>query len=317
LRHAVLAVVAAACVVLGASAAFGQAAYIEVPGSPDAVLDPGNTGALGSTFTQNCDSLQAPSGGVAWLFVLPAPAAGAPDAIFQSVTVDFEHAGPHTASSSGTSVVVTTPSDDTLLSGVADGATTTGDGFPGEFRLAATCYNPPPPPTTAPPTTPATTVPTTSPSATSPPGTTATGGGSGGGGGGGSVLPPPKTATDVIRRAAVPPVGLPALGLGFGRSVGLAAAAAPDPTTAPPDANATSTTGNATAPTSTPIDRESLTRTKKIDGTAAAVQMSDDEPSPWPSVALGVIGAGVIVFLIMALTRRTDLRGRPRRARAH
>jgi hypothetical protein len=46
---------------------------------------------------------------------------------------------------------------------------------------------------------------------------------------------------------------------------------------------------------------------------AAAPSISSDSPSPWGSLLLGAVGARVVVFLIMAVTRRTDQRARVRR----
>jgi hypothetical protein len=118
--------------------------------------------------------------------------------------------------------------------------------------------------------------------------------------------PPPRTATDVLKLAARAPVArLPLFGLGFGRSLRVPPTTAP---AVPPDALAAA----AAAPTTTsptPVDREDFNRTKRLDG-EATVHILGAETSPWPALALGILGAGVIVFTIVAVTRRRTPRGR-------
>jgi hypothetical protein len=89
-------------------------------------------------------------------------------------------------------------------------------------------------------------------------------------------------------------------------------------TTAPGVASTPNTDANAAAAkspgTSTPLDRGKLAgNTKKINGTAASVEISSAGPAPWGSLLLGAVGASMVVFLIMAVTRRTDIRARLRR----
>jgi hypothetical protein len=112
----------------------------------------------------------------------------------------------------------------------------------------------------------------------------------------------------VLRIAAIAPVArLPLFGLGFGRSLRV------PPTTAPAAPLAAVVAAPAAAaPTTTsttPVDREDFTRTKKLDG-EATVHILGAETSPWPILALGILAAGVIVFTIVAASRRRGAHGR-------
>ena len=199
-----------------------------------------------------------------------------------------------------------TPTDDVLLNGAADGSQSVAGPFPAFFRLVATCYTPPPPPPPPPTTTTTTTTVAPAPPPTSPPGNP-----------GPAPTPSapnaPPTKSQVLFKAAA--VKLPFTGSLFG----LKPAVATTTTTAPGAAATPNTDANAAAAakspgTSTPLDRGKLAGdTKKINGAAASVEISSDGPSPWGSLLLGAVGAGVVVFLIMAVTRRTDNRARLRR----
>jgi hypothetical protein len=135
--------------------------WTEVPGSPDAVLNPAHRGAQGSTFTQECtgNPFAPPAGGVLWHFILRQndAASSKPDNIFVSLTVTFRSAGVVTLTTFGPPHAahgwITTPTDDVLLDGYADGAERVGDGFPAQFNLSHTCASPevvpPPAPTTS------------------------------------------------------------------------------------------------------------------------------------------------------------------------
>jgi hypothetical protein len=107
--------------------------YVLVPGSPDLPLNPSHVGAVGSEFSQDCNDANPDPPGpgeVGWHFVLPQSVAeelsvgGNPGNIFASLTVTFETAGTVTLTVFGPPTAahayVTTPTDDTLLSGSAD-----------------------------------------------------------------------------------------------------------------------------------------------------------------------------------------------------
>jgi hypothetical protein len=247
-----------------------------------------------------------PAGAVGWEVVLPQADTQNPENVFDSVTLEFATAGPVTITPGPSAYATTvTPTDDVLLNGAADGSESAGDGFPGFFTLVATCYTPPPPPPPPPTTTTTTTtvapVPPTSPPANPGPGSTP------------SAPTAPPTKSQLLWSAAA--IKLPFTGSLFA----LKPAVATTTTTAPGTAETPSTDANAAAGskspgTSTPLDRGKLAgNTKKINGAAASVEISSDGPSPWGSLLLGAVGAGVVVFLIMAVTRRTDHRARLRR----
>jgi hypothetical protein len=123
-----LAVVVVAC---GSPIAPAQPApppgYIDVEGSPDLFINPGNVPAQGSTYTQNCvvpDGVTPPGPGeVLWHFILPQSVTdllgGLPQNIFASLTVEFASAGVVTLTTFGPPNLahawITTPTDDTLL----------------------------------------------------------------------------------------------------------------------------------------------------------------------------------------------------------
>jgi hypothetical protein len=141
------------CAVAGviASSVSQAATYTDVPGSPDASLNQAAVNAQGSQYTQNCSGLPipVPQGGVVWHFVLPQNAGGGgggggPKYIFTSLTLFFQNAGTVTVTSFGPPdamhAYVSTPTDDVLLGGVADGATTEDPStFPETFNLSHTC----------------------------------------------------------------------------------------------------------------------------------------------------------------------------------
>lgn|GEM_PF-4995039 len=139
--------------------------YVEIPGSPDAVLNPAHRGSLGSAFQQGQCPIPVPQGGVVWHFVLPQNDRASefspdPANIFTSLTVEFRAAGEVTLTTFGPPsamhAYIATTTDDVLIDGEADGATRTPPAFPPQFNLSHTCAspNPIPPPsstTTAPP----------------------------------------------------------------------------------------------------------------------------------------------------------------------
>ncbi len=298
---------AAALVLLAAPVHAGaQVVYVPVDGSPDAVLDPSSYDVRGSTFTQDCSAFSSvPAGAVGWQVVLPQADTQNPENVFDSVTLEFATAGPVTITPGPSAYAVTvTPTDDVLLNGAADGSESAGDGFPQFFTLAATCYTPPPPP--PPPTTTTTTTTVAPPPPTAPPSNPTTPSNP-------SSPSAPPTKSQVLWSAAA--IKLPFTGSLFA----LKPAVATTTTTTPdPGATPNTDTGAAAAAkspsTSTPIDRGKLAgNTKKINGAAASVEISSSGSSPWGSLLLGAVGAGVVVFLIMAMTRRTDHRARVRR----
>jgi hypothetical protein len=106
----------------------------------------------------------------------------------------------------------------------------------------------------------------------------------------------------VLRLGARAPVArLPLFGLGFGSPLGATTTAPPAPAVVAP--------GGVPEPTTTTpqLDREDLNRTKRLDG-EATVHILGAETSPWPAVALALLAAGVIVFTIVAVSRRRPAR---------
>jgi hypothetical protein len=319
LRRVTVAVGAAAMLLVAAPVHAGaQVAYVPVDGSPDAVLDPGSVGARGSEVAQDCSVIPfaVPEGAVAWQVVLPQADTLNPENVFDSVTLEFATAGSVNITSFGPPsaayAIAVTPTDDVLLNGSADGSESAGDGFPAFFVLAHTCYTPPPPPPPPPDDTTTTTTTTVPP----PPPTSPPANPSPPSGPTGPSAPP--TQSQVLWSAAA--VRLPFAGSLFALKPAVATTTTTTP--APPATPgvdpiavvASSGAASATPGTSTPLDRGKLAGTsKKINGAAASVEISSAGPLPWGSLLLGAVGASVVVFLIMAVSRRTDHRARLRR----
>jgi hypothetical protein len=160
--------------------------YVSLPGTVS--LNPGQVGAVGSQFTQNCVGVpqQPPAGGVVWAFVLPqaVPFDPAPTNVFDTLTVSFASGltvnlgaaltdfGPP----SNAHAYVITPTDDTLLSGSAtigrDVNAAAGRANDAQFELSHTCASQTQPTTTT--TTTALTTTTTAPTTTTTASTTTT-----------------------------------------------------------------------------------------------------------------------------------------------
>jgi hypothetical protein len=106
--------------------------YVNVPTSPDVLLNPAHQGAVGSEFTQQCDDANPDPPGpgeVGWHFILPQSVeefrGGAqPGNIFAEIVIRFAEAGDVTlrffGPPSAAHAYFTTPTDDTLLTGLAD-----------------------------------------------------------------------------------------------------------------------------------------------------------------------------------------------------
>ena len=313
--RAAAALAAAAIALLAAPVHAGaQVAYVPVDGSPDSVLDPGSYGARASdSSTEDCPAFPSPvpEGTAAWKFVLPQADTLNPENVFDSVTLEFAAAGPVTITLVGPPsayAIATTPTDDVLLDGSAEGSQSAGDGFPLFFELTATCFTEPPPPPPPPDTTTTTTTVAPVPPPTSPPGNP-------GPASTPSAPTAPPTKSQLLWSAAA--VKLPFTGSLFA----LKPAVATTTTTAPgvdatPNTDANAAAASKSPGTSTPLDRGKLAgNTKLINGEAASVEISSSGPAPWGSLLLGAAGAGVVVFLIMAVTRRTDHRAGLRRPR--
>ncbi len=307
-RGAAVALGAAVLVLLAAPVHAGaQVVYVPVDGTPDAVLDPGSLDVRGSTSTvEDCSVFgSVPEGAVAWQVVLPEADPQNPESVFDSVTLEFATAGPVTIMPGpSASAVTVTPTDDTLLNGAADGSQSTVGPFPAFFTLAATCFMPPPPPP-PPPTTTTTTTVAPVPPPTAPPGNP-------GPGSTPSAPTAPPTKSQVLWSAAA--IKLPFTGSLFALKPAVTTTTTTVAgVTATPNTQANAAAASKSPGTSTPLDRGELAGdTKKINGAAASVEISSDGRSPWGSLLLGAVGAGVVVFLIMALTRRTDHRARLR-----
>jgi hypothetical protein len=138
-----------------AAAAAPPAGYEEVPGSPDALLDPADIGVAASVYPAQCPPEPFPvgAGQVAWRFVLPLSdaerttggPAGRGGNIFDLLTVTFEKAGTITFANirpqSFTSAWVLTDANDVIAAGQADIFRLTGLARENErtFDLVATC----------------------------------------------------------------------------------------------------------------------------------------------------------------------------------
>jgi hypothetical protein len=313
----VAAVIAVAAATVGtATPAFAQ----DVPASLTLQLTGSAVGADPTALPDCDDAAQVPPGVVLWVFTL---AGTNDDDVVVTADAIFLNGGTR-AIETPTGTVTSAP--DTLVSGTAVVTDVAGDDA-GPVWEASACFEPDVPPPPPPPETTTTTTTTTPPPSTDPPPTEPPPTSpptfppsSAPAFGGFPSAPPPRNATEVLQSAVTAPLArLPLFGLGFGRSVGTSTPSTPPTTVAAGPATATDPSTSST-PTSSkdlsssnPVDREQLNRTQKIDGAATAVRISGAKASPWRSLAFGVIGATMIVFLIVAITRRSDPRARLRR----